>query len=236
MNQVKDKVIVITGASGGLGAQVALDAARMGAHLVLIARNKEKLEHIKEKIKAEGNREPVIHQLDVGITEDVSRVFHEITSDLQIDVLINNAGFGIFDYFVDADLKDLSGMMQTNVIGLMACTQAVPPQMISRGSGHIINIASQAGKISTPKSSGYAASKYAVLGFSNGLRMEIAESGIHVTTVNPGPIETNFFQSRINPDPMKPILKSGCCHRNMSQRKFSRPWDVRSGKSIFPAG
>ncbi|WHY70349.1 SDR family NAD(P)-dependent oxidoreductase [Fictibacillus enclensis] len=193
MNQVKDKVIVITGASGGLGAQVALDAARMGAHLVLIARNKEKLEHIKEKIKAEGNREPVIHQLDVGITEDVSRVFHEITSDLQIDVLINNAGFGIFDYFVDADLKDLSGMMQTNVIGLMACTQAVLPQMISRGSGHIINIASQAGKISTPKSSGYAASKHAVLGFSNGLRMEIAESGIHVTTVNPGPIETNFF-------------------------------------------
>ncbi|MDN4074661.1 MULTISPECIES: SDR family NAD(P)-dependent oxidoreductase [Fictibacillus] len=193
MKELKGKTVVITGASGGLGAQLAHDAASLGAQLVLVSRNMEKLAAVKNNLKETFNVDALIYTLDVGNIEEVKAVFEEIIRTVSVDVLINNAGYGIFDYFVDADLNDLSGMLQTNVVGLMACTQSVLPQMIERRSGHIINIASQAGKISTPKSSGYAASKHAVLGFSNGLRMELADSGIQVTTVNPGPIETNFF-------------------------------------------
>lgn len=84
-------------------------------------------------------------------------------------------------------------MFEVNVIGLMACTKEVLPSMIERNEGHIINIASQSGKLATPKSSGYSATKHAVLGFTNSLRMELSKTNIYVSSVNPGPIETNFF-------------------------------------------
>lgn len=111
-----------------------------------------------------------------------------------IDVLVNNAGYGIFEYFLEADMEDVKGMFDTNVVGLMACTKAVLPEMMNRKSGHIINIASQAAKLATVKGSVYAATKHAVLGFSNSLRLETKDHGIVVTTVNPGPIQTNFFK------------------------------------------
>lgn len=84
-------------------------------------------------------------------------------------------------------------MFDVNVLGLIACTQQVLPSMLATKGGHIINIASQAGKIATPKSSTYSATKHAVLGYSNSLRMEVAPQGVYITTVNPGPIETNFL-------------------------------------------
>lgn len=88
----------------------------------------------------------------------------------------------------------MKGMFNVNVIGLMVCTRMVLPKMREQRSGHIINIASQAGKIATPKSSVYAATKHAVLGYTNSLRMELADYNVYVTAVNPGPIATNFFQ------------------------------------------
>jgi short-subunit dehydrogenase len=109
-------------------------------------------------------------------------------------VLVNNAGFGVFEPVVDLDLKEMEKMFAVNVFGLVACTKMVLPHMIERKTGHIINVASQAGKIATPKSSIYAATKHAVLGFTNSLRMEVKQENIFVTAVNPGPIATNFFQ------------------------------------------
>jgi short-subunit dehydrogenase len=99
----------------------------------------------------------------------------------------------VFEEFKDASWSNVEGMFQTNVLGLMACTQEVLPIMMRNGCGHIINIASQAGKVSTAKSTVYAATKHAVLGFTNGLRMEVGDHGIAVTAVNPGPIATDFF-------------------------------------------
>ena len=91
------------------------------------------------------------------------------------------------------DLDEAEGMIETNVLGLITCTKLVLPDMVSRRSGHIINIASQAGKMATPKSSVYSATKHAVLGFTNSLRMEMHGRHVYVTSVNPGPIRTNFF-------------------------------------------
>ncbi|MGC4376464.1 SDR family oxidoreductase [Fictibacillus sp. Mic-4] len=194
MNNWQGKVIVITGASGGLGARIALDAAERGATPVLMARRMDQLENIQSEIKNKFQIDAWIYSLDVGNLVQVKNVFEQLFTQVShVDVLINNAGFGIFEEFIQADINDIVTMFQTNVIGLMACTKAVLPHMMIRDKGHIINIASQAGKIATPKSSGYTATKHAVLGFSNSLRMELSKTNIHVTTVNPGPIETNFF-------------------------------------------
>jgi short-subunit dehydrogenase len=188
------KVIVITGASSGIGAEMARETARKGWQPVLLSRTETKLKDLQGSIRQEIGVLPIIHTLDVRNRADVERVFEAILTEVPaIDVLINNAGFAIFDRFADAKLSDIEDMFQTNVIGLMACTQAVLPKMLTQKKGHIINIASQAGKIATPKSSGYSATKHAVLGFTNSLRLELEGTNIHVTAVNPGPIETNFF-------------------------------------------
>lgn len=194
MNKLTDKVIVITGASSGIGEQLAYLIAEKGAKPVLLARSLDKLEQISIHIEKKTGNKPVFYQLDVSDLEQVKEVFRAIQKQTgHIDVLVNNAGFGIFDTFHESNLNDVKGMFEVNVIGLMACIQAVLPDMLKRGSGHIINVASQAGKLATAKSSGYAASKHAVLGLTNSLRMETLGTGIHVTAVNPGPIKTNFF-------------------------------------------
>ncbi|ARK29462.1 putative oxidoreductase [Halalkalibacter krulwichiae] len=111
----------------------------------------------------------------------------------RIDVLINNAGFGVFERVEETKVEIIEEMFSVNVVGLIALTKAVLPYMFNEGQGHIINIASQAGKLATPKSSVYAATKHAVLGFTNGLRMELIDRNITVSAVNPGPIKTPFF-------------------------------------------
>jgi uncharacterized protein len=188
------KVIVITGASGGIGAEMALLAAREGWTPVLLARSLDKLETLKNTIISETGVEAGIYSMDVTDTQAITETFQTIIHTYKtVDILINNAGFGVFDLLSEAKMTDIESMFQTNVIGLIACTKAVLPTMIARSNGHIVNIASQAGKISTPKSSGYSATKHAVLGFTNSLRLELKGTNIHVTAVNPGPIATNFF-------------------------------------------
>ncbi|HET7615899.1 MAG TPA: SDR family oxidoreductase, partial [Bacillales bacterium] len=188
------KTVVITGGSSGIGARIGLQAANKGALPVLLARSEDKLDGVREMIQQYTGVESHTYKLDVSDADAVSSVFDEIFEKLDmIDVLVNNAGFGVFDLFRDADLDDLKKMLDVNVFGLMACTKKVLPRFLVRNEGHIINVASLAGKIATPKSTAYSATKHAVLGFSNGLRMELAETNIHVTTVNPGPVNTNFF-------------------------------------------
>ncbi|MYL63217.1 SDR family NAD(P)-dependent oxidoreductase [Bacillus hwajinpoensis] len=196
MKNLKNKVVLITGASSGIGRQLAIDLAKKGAKLILVARSEEKLMEVKGLIERSGAYAPAVWTIDVGDGERVEHVLPMLLEEMPpIDVLINNAGFGKFDAFVDADMKDIKAMFDVNVIGLMRFTSHVLPGMIDAGSGHVVNIASQAGKLATPKSSGYSASKHAVLGFSNSLRMEMKEHNIQVTTVNPGPIKTNFFET-----------------------------------------
>ncbi|MCL6587976.1 MAG: SDR family oxidoreductase [Anoxybacillus sp.] len=187
------KHVVITGASGGLGERMAYEVAKRGGIPVLLARNEEKLARISEKIKATYGVPCRYERLDVSDLAAVEAVFQQLVQEIEIDVLVNNAGFGVFRYVEDIDLQETEAMFAVNVCGLIACTKIVYQQMMKRRKGHIINVASQAGKIATPKSSVYAATKHAVLGFTNSLRMEAAQYGIFVTAVNPGPIETNFF-------------------------------------------
>lgn len=193
-NRLQGKIVVITGASGGLGKEIAIQAAKEGACVILLARNMDKLEAVRQFLIESYKISAYTFRLDVAHPNDVKDVFDLIARDIgEVDVLVNNAGYGIFKEAIETDIGDAKAMFDVNVLGLMACTNSVLPVMKRRKSGHIINIASQAGKMATPKSSLYSATKFAVLGFSNALRMEVRNDHIFVTTVNPGPIATDFF-------------------------------------------
>jgi len=189
-----NKNIVITGASSGIGEKVAILTAELGARPILLARSTEKLKEISEIIKQKTKKECIYFTLDVSDFEQVKVVFNKIYEDVgQIDILLNNAGFGVFESLQEASFDEIRRMFEVNVLGLIACTKEVIPNMLENNSGHIINIASQAGKVGSAKSSGYSATKHAVLGFTNSLRLELYQTNINISAVNPGPIETNFF-------------------------------------------
>ena len=194
-DRLHNKVIVITGGSSGIGVQLAKDVAKLGARPVLIARSKDKLEEAKRVIFEQYGVEASVYSVDVSNIEAVEATFQEIIDTFgHVDVLVNNAGYAVFDTFIDASVEDVKGMFDVNVFGLVACTKAVLPSMLRENRGHIINIASQAGKLATPKSSIYSATKHAVLAITNSLRMELSETNIFITAVNPGPIKTPFFE------------------------------------------
>lgn len=189
-------VAVITGASGGLGAVLAAELAGRGSYVVLAGRSPEKLGLLASRL---GERVSWI-AMDITSFESVEEGVQEIISKHgHVDIWINNAGFGIFEMAEDAPLEHFEEMMDVNYMGTVRCTKAVLPHMLKARKGQIVNIASLAGKIGTAKGSGYCASKHAVLGFTDSLRMELAGTGITVTAINPGPIDTPFFD-RADPE------------------------------------
>ncbi|WP_456278408.1 SDR family NAD(P)-dependent oxidoreductase [Bacillus sp. AK128] len=192
--KLNGKNVVITGASSGIGERLAYKVAEYGGTPILLARNVEKLQSISQSIEQKYLLSCPFYQLDVQDLEKVNQTFQSMLEDREtVHILVNNAGFGIFDEVVDINLQEMKDMFEVNVFGLIACTKAVLPSMLRNKEGHIINVASQAGKLATPKSSVYSATKHAVLGFTNSLRMELKESNVFVTAVNPGPIRTKFF-------------------------------------------
>ncbi|WP_274652616.1 SDR family NAD(P)-dependent oxidoreductase [Paenibacillus humicola] len=187
---MKGKIVLITGASSGIGAETAKLLAERGAVPVLTGRDERRLESSANAIGGPCRR----YRLDVTDDGDVDRVVRLAFDEFgRIDVLVNNAGFGVFERFEDAPLLHFSEMMDTNYMGIVRCAKAVLPLMRQQGDGHIVNVISLAGKIATPKSAGYAASKHAALGLTNAMRMELAPYGIAVSAVNPGPVDTPFF-------------------------------------------
>lgn len=189
--RLEGKVVVITGASSGIGALMGEGVAREGGIPVLMARSSDKLEQVASRI----NGEYGLYRLDVTSSEQVFEVMEKVLARYgKIDVLINNAGYGVFETIEKAELATIEDMMDVNYMGTVRCTKAVLPAMLKAGSGHIVNIASMAGKIGSAKSSGYSATKHAVLGFTNCIRQDLMKAGIAVTAVNPGPIDTPFFE------------------------------------------
>lgn len=200
MKSVADKIIWITGASSGIGEELAYQLAEKGATLIISARRKEKLSEIKKYCVDHYKANVIAYPLDVSEPEAIKRAVEHLYSKLgKIDVLINNAGYGHTGQFLDYDLTQVESMFKVNVFGMMHLSQLVGAKMAERRAGHIINVGSIAGKVATPNSSVYASSKHAVLGFSNALRLELHEFNVNVTTINPGPVETPFFDS-FDPD------------------------------------
>ncbi len=191
---LKGRTVLITGASSGLGEAIAYEVSKKGARVILCARTEKKLVNILEKCESFSGLNGVAIPMDISDYHSVESGIEKIQSEFsQIDVLVNCAGFGRFEDFLETDFEETEKMFRVNVLGLIYLTQKIALMMTQAGQGHIINVASQAGKMATPKSSIYAATKFAVIGFSNSLRLEMKPFGISVTTINPGPIKTPFF-------------------------------------------
>ncbi|KPJ22748.1 SDR family NAD(P)-dependent oxidoreductase [Streptococcus phocae subsp. phocae] len=182
------RIIVITGASGGL-AQAMIDRFSSNDLLILLGRDKAKLEECYKHIDNK-----VCFELDIkdpkAIQEMVLQLFARYG---KVDVLINNAGFGAFKPFEEFSADEIQEMFSVNSLASIHFARLIGAKMAEQQSGHIINIVSMAGLIASSKSSIYSATKFAVIGFSNALRLELADKNVYVTTVNPGPINTAFF-------------------------------------------
>ena len=196
---LRNEVVLITGGSSGIGKELAFEAARRGAIVVVASRNLEKLQEVAKKCLILSGRPAFAYQLDVTdpdqIDDVLSKVQHEVGG---IDVLINSAGLGDFIPVVKESYSSMEKMVHTNLLALMYICRCVAKQMMDQGYGAIINMGSLAGKLPTPNSAVYSATKAGVIQFDNVLRMEVADYGVQVLTVNPGPIDTPFFDKADN--------------------------------------
>lgn len=186
-----NKIVLITGASSGLGAHMAALLVEKGAIPILTARSEDKLQQISAQLKGPHH----IFRLDVQQHSEVEAVVKQIIQKYgRIDILLNNAGYGQFTAVQNTDIEQYEQMMDVNYMGTVRCTKTVLPYMLEAGDGQIMNVASMAGKFATAKSTSYTATKFAVLGFTNSLRQELRATGITVSAINPGPIDTAFFE------------------------------------------
>ena len=189
MSSLGGKTAIVTGASSGIGRASAVELARRGANLVIGARRAELLEAVAAQCRAFGVSCTAV-VADVTKRDDCARL---IAASPRVDILVNNAGFAVFEAIESARPDDLESMMQTNYFGAVWCTQAALPQMLARGAGTIVNVASIAGLMGYARMGGYCATKFAVIGFSEALRDEVIGRGVRVALVCPGTTETEFF-------------------------------------------
>ncbi len=199
---MKEKVVLITGASSGIGRASAQQFAAAGAHLLLCARRHDVLKVLaKELIEAFGVD---VHTfcLDVRDATNVTAALDALPLKWKnIDILINNAGLAAgLDPLQEGLLDDWERMIDTNIKGLLYVTRAILPQMVKKNSGHVINIGSIAGHEVYPNGAVYCATKYAVNVLTRGMRMDIYGTKIRVSTIDPGAVETNFSEVRFKGD------------------------------------
>src|SRR5262247_3027130 len=200
----QDRVVLITGASNGIGRRLAIDLAARGAIVVGCGRSPERLQAVAAEMKSTSPRSIAI-ECDVAQLDHVREMVRGILSSFdKIDILINNAGIGMRTPFVDTPIEVIEALMRTNYLGAVYCTHEVLPSMIARGSGHIVNISSAAGKIGTLNIAGYCASKFAMNGLSESLYYELKPLGIDVSVICPGPVRTDFNKSFADIPPKSP--------------------------------
>lgn len=189
------QVALITGCSSGIGYETALMLARNGYHTFATMRNVKKSNSIL-KTREEENLALKVLELDVNDVRSIERAISQVKNEAKrIDILINNAGYGLVGFFEDLSLDEIRNQFETNFFGVLNITKKVIPIMRSQKSGIIINISSGAGQVGFPGISAYVSTKFAVEGFSESLTYELSPFGIKVIIIEPGVIKTNFFNN-----------------------------------------
>jgi NADP-dependent 3-hydroxy acid dehydrogenase YdfG len=192
-------VAAITGASSGIGEATALGLAAEGAAVALGARREDRIEELAQRIESDGGR-ALARRVDVTDEDEAHAFVRAASEELGgLDVLVNNAGVMLLGPIEGADTDQWRQMVEVNVLGLLYCTQAALPIMREAGGGHIVNISSVAGRVGSPGTAVYNATKWAVVGFSEALRKEAGGSGIRVTCVEPGFVKTELQGHNENP-------------------------------------
>ncbi|GAA6621380.1 SDR family oxidoreductase [Scytonema sp. NUACC26] len=202
MLSLKNQIVLITGASSGIGAACAKLFAGAGAKLILAARRFDRLEQLVEELNKNFSNEIHSLQLDVrDITAVESAISQLPPAWSDIDILVNNAGLSRgLDKFHEASIQDWEEMIDTNIKGLLYLTRFVLPGMVSRDRGHVVNIGSIAGHQTYPKGNVYCGTKAAVKVITEGLKQDLLGTSIRVTSVDPGMVETEFSEVRFHGD------------------------------------
>ncbi len=238
MINLKNKIVIITGAGSGIGRATALGLARKGAFVVLAGRRIEKLQALHDEIIS-FNKECLAVQTDVTSEAQVAHLFEETVKRFgHIDILINNAGRGLKAEIEDIDIKEWHDVLEVNLTGVFLCSKKALVSMKPQKSGHIITVGSIAGLYGTAGYAAYCAAKHGVTGFQRSLRWEARKHGIKVSTVFPGRVDTEFFD--VYPDrPPKGQMLSATDLANyivtVAEQKFLKRQAVRAlnlGKRI----
>jgi len=200
-----NRIALITGATSGIGQAIATTFAQSNIDLIISGRRTERLEELKNLLKNKYSSRVIILKMDVSNMQEVNESLHYLPEEWQkIDILINNAGLAVgLDPLQDGLIEDWERMIDTNVKGLLYITRNIVPTMISRGSGHIINIGSIAGKEVYPGGNIYCATKHAVDAITKALRIDLLGKNIKVSQICPGLTETEFSMVRFKGDEKK---------------------------------
>lgn len=195
-------IALITGATSGIGEATAILLAKNNYKIIITGRRKEKLELLRDKIISETNTEVLALKFDIRNLSENEAAINSLPEEWQkIDVLVNNAGLAAgFSSIQNGVIDDWERMIDTNIKGLLYITRLISPKMIERGTGHIINISSIAGKETYPFGNVYCASKHAVQSLTKGMRIDLLKHGIKVSSVSPGAVKTEFSLVRFNGD------------------------------------
>jgi short-subunit dehydrogenase len=195
MSAANPETVLITGASSGIGLELAKCFVADGCKLILVARNKEALENLAEELRGRNKIESIVLTADLSLPETPKQIFHELSAQkIFVDLLVNNAGFGLHDEFVKLPLQKQLEIIQVNVTTLTELTGLFLPGMIERKRGGILNVASVAGFLPGPNMAVYYASKAFVLSFTEALAEELGGTDVIVSAFCPGATESNFSQ------------------------------------------
>lgn len=203
MNDLKEKVIIVTGSAQGLGAAICAALAQAGANVIATDIKKDKLENVKKDVEGSGGNIKT-YSMDVSDENDVEKTMHKIAEENGgIDVVINNAGIDFCKSIEEISYDEWHAEIKVNLWGPFHVSKAAYPYMKQKGKGHIVNITSTAARRAWPNASAYHASKWGLLGFSNALHTEAREDNIKVTALIAGGMKTPFILDRfpdVNPD------------------------------------
>lgn len=207
MVHIEGKVVIITGASSGIGEATAIELANKGANVILAARREERLKELQAKIESQGGK-AAYKVTDVTQQEEMEELARfAIETYGKIDVLINNAGVMPLSFLSEKKVSEWEQMIDVNIKGVLYGIGAVLPHMRERKEGHIINISSVAGHVVEPAAAVYAGTKFAVRAITEGLRLEEARNNIRATNISPGAIDTELVQTISNDTLRKNVEK-----------------------------
>jgi len=230
----KNKVVVITGASSGIGEASAIKFARKNAKVVLVARRKEKLLQVQKEI-SQYTDSTLVCQCDVSNKSQVKEMADTVLDTFgRIDILVNNAGFVIYGKVSELTIEEIESQMETNYFGMIYCTKNFLSHMIEQGQGHIVNVASVGASLGVPGVASYCATKFAMLGFSEGLKHELSGTGVDVTVVSPIMVDTPLFD---HPSFAEKVANTILKAANSSKLEIVVPTIARAGiwaKQNFP--
>ncbi|GIW22880.1 MAG: ketoacyl reductase [Candidatus Sericytochromatia bacterium] len=199
-NKLKDSVVIITGASEGIGKELAIEFAKQGSKIVLASRSIDKLQKVENQLKEKYvNCEAISVPTDVSRKEDCINLIETTLEKFnKIDILINNAGIVTYDYFYNTSDEEIKKIMDVNYWGVIHCTKAVLPYMMKNKKGRIVNISSFVGKRAMPGMLAYSSSKFAIQAIGEGLRAELRKYGIKVTTICPTATKTELLSNALS--------------------------------------